>query len=321
MAFDSFSIRRLVDNTIINLNEVDKMVCEEFNLELSDEDYGHFFITLTEEEQKRGGHLGHSQKTISWAGLVNLIVEDSFINYGKCSVYDMEAAVAWVREHAVRLPLSISEIISNLMHFLNQKGLYIFVNYHRDEERNQDGYVCACNGYSIYKNQSGVFECDNRGNLLNFYPDAENLLEESVVREVYQYNKDFYRPCVHELIIPEGVVSIDGPFFNDGYVKDEIRFPESLRSIGGSDYPVFAHSHFPWVVIPSGVNMIGFLAFCHSEMESVSFERLFDCKYLRQFRDAQIGTLYLPRENRQEWEQRHGKYAYLYQFQDQVEFY
>lgn len=316
MAFNSFSIRRLTDNTVVDLYEVDKMVCEKFNLVFSDEDYGHFFITLTEEEQKRGGQLGNSQKTISWAGLVNLIIEDSFINYGKCSAYDMEAAVAWVREHGVRLPRSISEMISNLMHFLNEKGLYIFVNYHRI----RDEHVCASNGYLIYKNQSGVFECDNRGNLLNFYPDVENLLEESVVREVYQYDKDFYRPCVRELIIPEGVVSIDGPFFNHGYVKDEIRFPESLRSIGGSQYPVFAHSHFPWVVIPERVSMIGLLAFCHSEMESVRMERLFECKYLRQFREADVGTLYLPKECRQEWEQHRERYTYLFEA-GEVEFY
>lgn len=34
MTFDSFNIRRLTDNSIVNMVEVDKMVCDEFNLEL-----------------------------------------------------------------------------------------------------------------------------------------------------------------------------------------------------------------------------------------------------------------------------------------------
>lgn len=127
MAFDSFSIRRLTDNSIMDMVAVDKMVCDKFNLKFTDKDYGHLYFTETRED------LGTSQKSISWASLIHVIVYYSNINYGKSSTYDIEAAMAWIREYAIHFPHAAVDFTSELVKFLEQNGLYIFVNYHRNE--------------------------------------------------------------------------------------------------------------------------------------------------------------------------------------------
>lgn len=127
MIFDSFSIRKITDNSIVNIDELDKMVCNELNLELKDKDYGHFIFTESEEE------LGSFQKSISWVGLIHTIVYYSNIGYGKSSIYDLEAAMAWIKEYAINFPCSTLQFTSKLVLLLKQKGLYVFVNYHRDE--------------------------------------------------------------------------------------------------------------------------------------------------------------------------------------------
>lgn len=140
MAFDSFSIRKIADNSKVNLDEVDKMVCDEFNFEFNEKDYGHFYFTETEEE------LGSFQKSISWAGLIHTIVYYSYINYGKCSTYDIEAAMAWIRENAIIFPHSAIDFTTKLAEFLEQKGLYVFAHFLRDTDY-KDEYINTYNGY------------------------------------------------------------------------------------------------------------------------------------------------------------------------------
>ena len=88
MGFDSYTIRKIDDDSRVNLNDVDKLICEEFKLEFNETDYGHFFFTESEEQ------LGSFQKSISWAGLLHVIAYYSEIKYGKNSVYDVDAAMA-----------------------------------------------------------------------------------------------------------------------------------------------------------------------------------------------------------------------------------
>lgn len=321
MAFDSFSIRKISDNSEANLDEVDRMICDEFNLELTDEDYGHFFFTLTEEEQKTLGHFGKSQESISWAGLIHVIVYYSNINYGKSSIYDIEAAMAWIREHAIHFPYSALVFTTKLIKFLEQKGFYVFVNFHRDEGHNSNEYANTYNSYKILKNESGLFECDDNGKLLKFYPDSQNLVDEAIVRETYTFGKSYYKPCVHSLIIPEGVTSFEHDFFRAGFVKDCIQFPKTLLSLGDKWNPgVFSDTHLPEVVIPDNVSMIGEFAFGNSVIKRLRLLRLFECEYLRQFKGAQIETLCLPNECCGLWQHRFDGFAYLHDIQD-VEFY
>ena len=288
------------------MDEVDRMVCDEFNIEFNEKDYGHFYFTETEKE------LGSFQKSVSWASLIHTIVYYSNINYGKSSTYDIEAAMAWIREHAIHFPHSAVFFISKLVKFLKQKGLYIFVDYHRDEERNENEYVNTYNSYKILRNESGMFECNDDGKLLRFYPSAQNLLDETIVKKTNSFGKSFFKPSIHSLIIPEGVTAIGRDFFSDGIVEDTIHFPETLCSIGkGPEVRVFADTHLPDIIIPERVNMIGALAFENSVIRSVRYLRVFECEYFHQFEGANVETLYLPYKCRQQWEKGFDGYAYL----------
>lgn len=315
MAFVSFSIRNNADNSIVNMDEVNRMVCDEFNLEFTEKDYGHFYFTESKEE------LGGFQKSISWAGLVHTIVYYSDINYGKSSSYDIEAAMAWVKEHAIFFPHSAIVFTSKLAAFLKQKGMYVFVNFHRDEDRNENEFVNSYNHYKILKSESGMFECDDEGKLIRFYPEPQNLLDETIVRETYTFRKSFFNPCVRSLIIPEGVTAISEGFFINGFVMDTIRFPNTLCSIGNrADSNVFAEARLPDIIIPDKVNMIGSFAFGNSIIKSIRFSRVFECEYLRQFKGACIETLYLPYECLPQWELGFDGYAYLHEAKN-VDFY
>lgn len=258
MGFDSYSIRKLDDDSRVNLNDVDKLICEEFKLEFNETDYGHFFFTESEEQ------LGSFQKSISWAGLLHVIAYYSEIKYGKNSVYDVEAAMAWIRVHAVHFPYSAIAFTSKLMRFLTDKGLYVFIDFKRSKDFDANKYTCDYNGNKMIRNESGVFDCDHNGTLLSFYPNPENLLENSVVKNSHRtYGMDeVYSPCVRTLIIPKGVHDIGERFFENGYVRDRIEFPHSLTSIG-KDFSlgIFRHACLPDVVIPDSVTHIGDMAF------------------------------------------------------------
>ena len=91
--------------------------------------------------------------------------------------------MAWVKEHAIDFPHSAIVFTSKLATFLKQRGMYVFVNFHRNEDRNEHEYVNTYNSYKILRNESGMFECDNDGKLLKFYPDPQNLLDKTRERE------------------------------------------------------------------------------------------------------------------------------------------
>ena len=181
-------------------------------------------------------------------------------------------------------------------------------------ENTDDRFINPANDHQVLRSESGLFECDPEGKLIRFFPDPRNLLDKVVLREEYTYGKSYYRPCVHTLIIPEGVTAFTREFFRCGYVENEIRFPNTLVSLGSeADDCVFANTHLPDVAIPESVEMIGTFAFGDSTMDSVRFTGLFQCKYLRQFKDACIGTVYLPGEFRRQWEQKTLRdYPYLF---------
>lgn len=295
MAFSSFSIRRISDNTDVPLEEVDSIVRKELSLKDHEKDkpYGHFYFTETEEE------LGGFQKSISWAGLIHTVVYYSDIDYGKSTVYDIEAAMAWISIHAIYFPHSAIVFASKLMKVLKQSGYYVFVDFYRDDRGNPDEFVCSYDGHKIYRSKSGLFECDSQGKLLDFFPDSKNLMDETKVKEMYRLGGkslvDYYRPCVHTLIIPEGVTSFEREFFRDGLVNDIIRFPSTLKQIG-SDYEdcVFAGSFLPEVIIPRTVKMIGRFAFGASHIKRLVFEDDIQCIYLRQFKESVVDELVIP---------------------------
>lgn len=315
MAFSSFDIRKIAGNSQVDIYELDKLVREEFSLKDHeiDKPYGHFYFTESEEE------LDGFQKSISWAGLIHVIIYYSNINYGKSSIYDIEAAIAWVREHAIQLPNSALAFTTKLMRFLKQRGYYVFVNFHRDEYRNSNEYVNTYNSYKILKNESGLFECDENGKLLEFYPDSRNLIDEAKIRETYTFGKSYYKPCVHSLVIPEGVTALEREFFSGGFVKDQIQFPQTLVSLGDKWNPgVFSNSCLPEIIISDNVCSIGEFAFGNSHIKSLRFTRVPRCEYLRQLKGAYIGTLFLPKECLQLWQRCFDGSAFLHETNDVV---
>lgn len=306
MAFRHFDIRHISNHTCVDENEIDKLICNKFNFTSSEEDYGHFFFTENEAEE-------FHQKSISWVGLLDWIIYYSFIGYGKRSKYEIEAALAWTRQY-VGMPYSTVQFLSDLLDFLKEKGYYVFV-YGLSADKEDDYFQNSYRGNRIFENESGLFLCNNNGGLLAFFPAIDNLLDESVLKQSYTFQDAYYKPCVHSMIIPEGVFSIEMDFFRGGLVKEKLLLPNTLKLI---DSNVFADSCLPEINIPESVNMIGTFAFGNSIIKSVRFTRIFECEYLRQFKGASIDTLYLPKNCRQEWNKKFNGYAYLHDAQDIV---
>ena len=70
--FSTFEIRSQHTQKSVDYNELDRLICEKFDLKYSNEDYGHFPFLEGEMHQE----------SISWAGLIHEIVYWSDIDYG-----------------------------------------------------------------------------------------------------------------------------------------------------------------------------------------------------------------------------------------------
>ena len=301
MAFRHFSIRSISNNTVVDENEIDREVCEKFNLNYSDEDYGHFFFTESEAED-------FHQKSISWVGLLDWIVYHSLSLIGSCkrTNFEIEAALAWTRQY-VRMPESTVRFLSDLLEFLKEKGYYVYV-YGHSVDKEDDFFQNLYRGEIILENESGMFLCDRYDKLKRFFPATNNLLDKSLIRGRYYFHDDYYKPCVHTLIIPEGVTSIEGDFFQGGLIENVVSFPSTLDAIGAF---AFSESHLPDILIPDNVNKIEAFAFGNSTIKSVKFPRIFESEYLYEFKGAHIETLYLPIDCQHLWRQRYDGYANL----------
>lgn len=314
MAFRHFSIRSISNNILVDENEIDRQVCEKFNLNYSDEDYGHFLFTESEAED-------FHQKSISWVGLLDWIVYHALTLTGSCrrSNLEIEAALAWTRQY-VGMPESTVRFLSDLLEFFKENGYYVYV-YGHSVDKEDDFFRNLYRGEIIFENESGVFLCGNSGELKRFFPAIENLLDKSIIRERYTFHEAYYKPCVHSLIIPEGVTSFEHDFLRGGYVKDQLQLPRTLVSLGDKWNPcVFADSCLPDIIIPNNVRSIGEFAFGNSHIKSLRLTHVLECEYLRQFKGAYIGTLYLPKECQQHWQMGFDGYAFLHDANN-VEFY
>lgn len=312
MAFRHFSIHRISNNTVVEENEIDRQVCEKFKLNYSNEDYGHFFFA---ESEAKDFH----QKSISWVGLLDWIVYHALTLTGSCrrSNLEIEAALAWTRQY-VGMPESTVRFLSDLLEFFKEQGYYVYV-YGHSVDKEDDYFHNLYREEVIFENESGLFLCGNSGNLKRFFPATENLLAKPLMKECF--SNDFFNPCVHSLIIPEGVSSLERDFFSRGVVKDQVLFPNTLVSLGDKWNPsVFSNSYLPDIVIPENVSFIGEFAFGNSTIKSVRFTNIFECEYLRQFKGTNIGTLYLPKECQQQWLKGFDGYAFLHEVEN-VEFY
>lgn len=316
-----FCIREKESNHEVDISVLDEMICKEFglaNLNPIADDYGYFVFSESKNKDFKG------QKSVSWVGLLHGIAYYSSIRHGRRSKTEIIGALYEMLTFAITFPHSTITFTSKLLDYLDQKGLCVFFEYtaaRKTIPADDNIYINRSNRLMCISSESGLFVCDEYGRLNGFYPSTHNILNEQKVREVYTFGKSYYRPCVHSLIIPEGVTSLEHEFFRGGLVKDQIYFPQSLVSLGDRWNPgVFSDSCLPDIIIPDNVRSIGEFAFGNSTIRSVKFSRIFECEYLRQFKGAQIGTLYMPKECYQQCQQVFGGFAFLHDANN-VEFY
>lgn len=170
----------------------------------------------------------------------------------------------------------------------------IYYTQNISTEKDNDMFFNQKNNSVVYRNETGLYECNEHGMLMKYYPSVDNLLSEHIVRERYTFRDSYYSPCVKRMIIPEGVKSLRDEFFRGGLVENELILPSTLTSI---EYCVLANTHLSKVVLPDSLEMIGGFAFGNSIIEELVYPRkMLDYPYLRQFKGSRIKHLYLPKE-------------------------
>lgn len=170
----------------------------------------------------------------------------------------------------------------------------IYYSQNTPTEKDNDVFINQVNNSVVYRNETGLYECNEHGMLMKFYPSVDNLLSEHIVRERYTFRDSYYSPCVKRMIIPEGVKSLRDEFFRGGLVENELILPSTLTSI---EYCVLANTHLSKVILPDSLEMIGGFAFGNSIIEELVYPRkIFDYPYLRQFKGSRIKHLFLPKE-------------------------
>ena len=164
--------------------------------------------------------------------------------------------------------------------------------------KNHDAFINDVNNSIVYRNETGLYECDGRGMLMEYYPSIDNLLGESIVREHYTFGDEYYSPCVKRMVVPEGIKSFRDGFFRGGFIENELVFPSTLISIGSHHEDcVFANTRLSKVILPNSLEMIGCFAFGNSLIEELVYpQKMFDYPYLRQFKGTRIKHLSLPKE-------------------------
>lgn len=124
ITFESFDIRRKTNDEVIPLKTIDIILRRQLSLKdhESGEPFGHFYFPEPQEEDD------DFPESISWARLIHVIAYYSKIHYGKCSVYDVESAMAWTREY-VLFPHSAYTFTERMMKVLDKEGFYVFIRY------------------------------------------------------------------------------------------------------------------------------------------------------------------------------------------------
>jgi hypothetical protein len=285
--FSTFEIRSQHTQKCVDYNELDKLICEKFDLKYSNEDYGHFPFLEGEMHQE----------SISWAGLIHEIVYWSDIDYGTRRKSEVLGALVYVIKYAIRFPMRMIDVLSKLLDFIyDEQKMYIYVSVHPDKYDPSYLYKNIYAHKMILKNETGLFECDEDGKLLSYYPSIEVLMEKNEVRERYTYRDSYYRPCIHSMMVPEGITSFSHDFFRGGYIAETLKLPSTIKTIGSEkDICVFADTSIGRIILPDSIESIGTFAFGNSEIEEFVYpNKIIEFQYLRQFKGTRINRLLLP---------------------------
>lgn len=286
MEYETFSIYSESDNTKVKLLDIDDLICKELNLDCSGTDYGHFHFSEPQNTIKKG-----CRTAISWAALLHVIAYYSDIQYGRCTSYDIESAIAWVRHFAITLPPSVIDFTYKLMQVLTQNGLYVYVNLLHDIGRKNE-FFCGYDGTTLYRNETGMYKCDTRSFLNVYYPAISNLMEKSQIRQEYSNLglKSYYHPSVEMLIIPSGIKYIDSSFYYKGYVNKYVLLPDTLEVLDG-----FKEAFVRELTIPKSVRSMNFNAFKDGYIQSLRLEEIGKCDFdSKAFSGCKIEYLSIP---------------------------
>lgn len=276
MKHNTFSIRRESDDADVDYNEIDILISDNLDVIMW---MGR--VSLREEPEVLDGF----PRQISWAMVIHFVACHSNIKQGRQTPLSIYEAMDEVYSDVIRFPQSVLSFFKELIDLLYRNGFYVFIHKgnHADNSWERG---------SVLISPSGFFACDHAGKLLRFVPAQENIIFEHIRSETYGF---IYSPCVKHLIIPAGVRSFADGFFSHGLVQEYIEFPDTLVSIGDwSAMNVFNCASLPEVTIPEGVLNIGCYAFGGSRIKSLRLPAGFACEYARQFKEAQIQTLYVP---------------------------
>ena len=138
-------------------------------------------------------------------------------------------------------------------------------------------------------NESGTFYVDRLGVLQSFCCSPENNADNCSPQDTKK---------LYTLHIPEGVTVLKEEAFRYYTVLDKMTLPDSLQLMGTGHGCVLADCKLPNVVIPKTLRILGDYAFGHSSLRSLRLPENATWEYARQFKEGEIGTLYLSRKYR-----------------------
>lgn len=141
------------------------------------------------------------------------------------------------------------------------------------------------------RNESGTFYVDKLGVLQSFCCSPENNADNGSPQDTTK---------LHTLHIPEGVTVLKEEAFREYTILEKLTLPDSLRLMGTGHGCVLAGCKLPDVVIPKNLQILGTFAFGHSFLRSLRLPETACWEYARQFKEGEIGTLYLSKKYRDE---------------------
>lgn len=139
------------------------------------------------------------------------------------------------------------------------------------------------------RSESGTFYVDKLGVLQNFCCSPENNADNCSPQDTTK---------LYTLHIPEGVTVLKEEAFRYYTVLYKMTLPDSLRLMGTGHGCVLADCKLPNVVIPKTLRILGDFAFGHSSLRSLRLPENAAWEYARQFKEGEIGTLYLSQKYR-----------------------
>lgn len=210
-------------------------------------------------------------------------------------LYDNEA---WMNRNELFDYVNKSDVSAKINDSIRSILRNIYYSQNTPTEKDYDVFYNRANHSILYKNETGLYQCDKRGMLMEYYPSSDNLLGKSIVGERYSFGDYYFSPCVKRMVVPEGVKSLRAGFFRGGLIENELIFPDTLTSIG-SQYEkyVFADTRLSKVVLPDSLDMIGCFAFGNSMIDELVYPRKkLAYPSLQQFKGAIIKRLCIPKE-------------------------